>query len=232
MRGGFEPSHLALALPRRLMRDLRSIVLVLPGAVNDRRHGRPVSGRVAAQFVRDQSARLTALPLQQRPEEALGCMPIAPGLDEDVDHVAVLVNGTPEILPLALDVHEEFVQVPGVAQASLPSPERPGVRRTECPTPLPNGLVGHGDAPLCQEIFGVSETQTKAVVKPDGVADDQRGKAVSVVAGALLFIGLLCQPPSQLDNTVLLEYQAASVRFWQGGSVTRPPSSVGPTLSL
>ena len=112
-------------------------------------------------------------------------MPIAPGLDEDVDHIAVLVNGTPQILALALDVHDQFVQVPGVAQASSPAPERPGVRRTECPTPLPNRLVGHGDAPLCQEILGVSEAQTKAVVEPDGVADDQRGKPVSVVAGRI-----------------------------------------------
>ena len=37
VRGGFEPSHLPLALPRRLMRDLRSIVLVPPGALD---HGR------------------------------------------------------------------------------------------------------------------------------------------------------------------------------------------------
>jgi 23S rRNA-/tRNA-specific pseudouridylate synthase len=33
VRGGFEPSHLSLALPRGLMGDLRSIVFVLPGAV-------------------------------------------------------------------------------------------------------------------------------------------------------------------------------------------------------
>ena len=30
----FEPSHLALALPRRLMRDLGSVVVVLPRAVH------------------------------------------------------------------------------------------------------------------------------------------------------------------------------------------------------
>ncbi len=31
----FEPSHLALAVPGRLMRDLGAVVLVLPGAVHD-----------------------------------------------------------------------------------------------------------------------------------------------------------------------------------------------------
>ena len=100
-------------------------------------------------------------------------------MHEKIDHITILVHRPPQILASALDGHEELVQIPRVAQAS--APERPGVRRTECPTPLPNGLVGNGDAPLCQEIFGVSETLTKAGVKPDGVADDQRGKLVSVI---------------------------------------------------
>ena len=33
--GGFEPSHLSLPLSCRLMRDLRSVVLVLGGAVDN-----------------------------------------------------------------------------------------------------------------------------------------------------------------------------------------------------
>ena len=46
-------------------------------------------------------------------------MPIAPRLDENIDHVSVLDDGAPEILPLAQDHHEELVQVPRVAQATL-----------------------------------------------------------------------------------------------------------------
>jgi hypothetical protein len=67
-----------------------------------------------------------------------------------------------------VDVHEQFVQVPRVTQASLPAPEDPGVRRTEPPTPLPNRLVGDGDAPLSEEIFGIAEAQAEPVVEPDG----------------------------------------------------------------
>ena len=37
----FEPSHLPLTLPSRLMRDFGVIVLVLIGAMNDGRHHRP-----------------------------------------------------------------------------------------------------------------------------------------------------------------------------------------------
>jgi len=54
-----------------------------------------VGGRIAAKLVRDQSARLTALPFQELTKKPRGGTPIAPGLDEDVDHIAVLVNGTP-----------------------------------------------------------------------------------------------------------------------------------------
>ena len=56
------------------------------------------------------------MPFQQQTEKARGGTPIAPGLDEEVDHVTVLVNCPPHILLLALDVHEQFVQVPRVAQ--------------------------------------------------------------------------------------------------------------------
>src|SRR5712692_6508258 len=171
LSAGFEPPHLPLALAGRLMRDFCAIVLVLLRAVNDGWHHDAVGRRVAAKLVGDQTPWRTALPFQQLPEEAFGRTPIAPGLDEEVDHVAVLVDGPPEILLATLDIHEQFVQGPRVAQASLPAPEDPGVRRTEPPTPLPNRLVGHGDAPLSEEIFGIAEAQTKPVVEPDGVME-------------------------------------------------------------
>jgi hypothetical protein len=40
-------------------------------------------------------------------------------LDEDVDHVAVLIHGTPYILLLAVDSNEDLVQVPVVAEPTL-----------------------------------------------------------------------------------------------------------------
>src|SRR5713101_2637027 len=114
---GLEPPYLTLPLAGRLVRDFDSVVLVLFGAVYHRRHDRAVGNRVAAKLVGDQTPRHTALPFQQFPEEALGCTPIAPGLDENVDDVPVLIDRPPEILLPTLDMHEEFVQVPRVAHA-------------------------------------------------------------------------------------------------------------------
>ncbi len=59
--------------------------------------------------------------------------PIAPRLYEDVEHVAVLVHGPPQILLPPPDLDEQFIQMPGVALARVGgSPleqQRPEVRR-------------------------------------------------------------------------------------------------------
>jgi hypothetical protein len=122
-------------------------------------------------------------------------------LNENIDHVTILVDGPPQILSLTLDRHEQFVQVPGVAQTSLPSPERPGVFDTKLPTPLSDGFVADGDAPLCQRIFHISEAQAKSVVEPNSVADDIRWKSIAAISGQVGFhLGSLLGS-SQLDNT-------------------------------
>ena len=89
---------------------------------------------------------------------------IASGLNENVDYVTLLVDSPPQILSLTLDRHEQFVQVPRVAQETLTAPERPGVPDTKLPTPLSDGFVADDDAPLCQKIFHISEAQGKSVV--------------------------------------------------------------------
>ena len=61
MGGRLETAHLPFALSGQWMRDLRSIILVMLGAVHHGRHHGTVRRRVAAQLVCDQSSRLVAL---------------------------------------------------------------------------------------------------------------------------------------------------------------------------
>ena len=70
-------------------------------------------------------------------------------LQENLYYVSILIDGAPEILSLAPDCHEEFVQVPDVAQTSLSAPKFVGVFDTELSAPLSNGLVGDYDPALC-----------------------------------------------------------------------------------
>jgi len=116
-------------------------------------------------------------------EGAFGGPLVAPRLEKDIDHVAVLINGPPEILSAPLNGDEQFIQVPRVAQPPLPSLEAPSVLRPEPETPQADGLVGDRDAPLGEEIFDVAEAETESVVEPHGVTGDFWGESVSVVAG-------------------------------------------------
>ena len=78
----------------------------------------------------------------------------------------VLVNRPPEIPSAALDLHKQLVEIPGIAQAPPPSPQRPRVLRTKGLTPLPNRLGGNDDATLREQVLGIAETQAEPVSRP------------------------------------------------------------------
>ena len=119
LTGRFEPAHVSLALPCGLVRDFGAIVRVSVRTVSDGRHDRSVRSPVAAQLVGDQAHGLALLALQQLAEKACGRPAVATRLDENIEDVAILIDGTPEIAPLSLDGDEDLVQVPDVAQPTL-----------------------------------------------------------------------------------------------------------------
>ena len=179
---GLEPSHLSLPLSGWLMGDLGPIVGVAAGVVNNGRHYSSMRCPITPQLVGHQPPRFASLALQELAKEPLGCTPIATRLHENVEDVAVLINSVPEILSLTLDRDQELIQVPGVAQATFSPLELSSVLSTKLPRPLSDGLVGHDDAALSQEIFDISEAQTESVVEPNSVADDLGREPVSAVA--------------------------------------------------
>ncbi len=172
MGSRLEAAHLTLALLGRLMRDLGTVVRVPIGAVAHRRHHRAACCRVAAELVCDQPSWDTTLALEELPEESGGCAPIPSRLHEDVDDVAVLVHGAPQILLATMNRYEQLVQMPGVTHPTAAAPKTSRVHRAEPLTPLPDGFIGDRDVPLGQQVLHISEAETESVVEPDGVADD------------------------------------------------------------
>jgi hypothetical protein len=126
-----------------------------------------------------------------------GGVAIPAGLEQDVDDLAVLVDGPPEVLTLAADCHEELVQMPRVANWPRPTPEPPCVGRTESLAPVPDGLVRHCDGALGEEVFDVAEAEGEAVVEPDGVADNRWREPVAWIVRDI--VGHPATVP-QIDN--------------------------------
>ena len=92
-----------------------------------RRHDRAELRTVTLQLIGDQAKRNLSLTLQEFSKKALRCTTVAPRLDADVDHLAVLIHGTPQILPLSVDCDEDFDQEPRISEATLSSFQLPRV---------------------------------------------------------------------------------------------------------
>jgi hypothetical protein len=86
-----------------------------------------------------------------------------------------------------LDVHEDFVQVPNVAESTLATLEIPCVFKSKLPASLSDGLVGDDNPPLCEQFLDVAEAQAESVVTVYTMADDFAREPVAVLAILIRF---------------------------------------------
>jgi hypothetical protein len=119
------------------------------------------SGGVASQFVSNDLQGFGTLATQESSKESLCRTLITMRLDQNVDHVAVLIHGTPEILFLAIDSNKNLIQIPVVAEPSLASLQFPGIAGAEFLTPLPDRLIRHDDSALGEKILDIAEAHVQ-----------------------------------------------------------------------
>ena len=117
-----EALHLALSSPYRLMRVLRPIILPKPLFVRAGQPQAPESRGVGAQLVSHQQFRCEPLLSEKLAYEPKRRPAVAAALHQHVEDLAFVVDGTPEIHPLAGDADHHFVQVPSVAWARTAPP--------------------------------------------------------------------------------------------------------------
>ena len=99
---GFEPSHSSLPLSRRLMRVLRAVVQVPMLAMGNAGHHHSFRCPVTAQLVSHNDAWVASGCPQQLAKEPHGGKTISFRLHENVEHDAVLIDRSPEIMPTPL----------------------------------------------------------------------------------------------------------------------------------
>ncbi len=59
--------------------------------------------------------------LQQALEKALCSLAVTPVLEKHINHFTILINRTPKIVLLALDLHEHFIDEEGITIALVPT---------------------------------------------------------------------------------------------------------------
>jgi hypothetical protein len=78
-------------------------------------------------------------------------------------------------------IEKILVEVPLVPWLGASTLQLIRVVLPKLPTPLADGLVGHINAALEQELLHVAVASREARVQPDAVADDLAGKAVVLI---------------------------------------------------
>jgi len=174
--------------PGRLVRMLRPVVqsLVLP--VLDTGPHLPLGRPVARERVGADHARHVGKILEQTTEELLGGRRVSAALDQDIEDVAVLIDGPPALVPHPVAAAEDLVEVPRVARLRVPASQRVGVLLAERAAPLAHGLVGADHPTLGEQFLHVALTQGEAAVPPDRVADNRGREAMALVVGGSLML--------------------------------------------
>jgi hypothetical protein len=113
-------------------------------------------------------------------EELLWLVP--PALREDVEHVAVLIHGSPQIVAFTRNREGDLIQVPCVSRSGPAAAELIGIGLAERAAPRPDGLIRYNHATDKQEFLHITVAEAEAEIEPNRVADDLGRKAVVFVA--------------------------------------------------
>lgn len=85
------------------MREFGPVVEALVLAMLDTRHDLLLRRSIALQLVGDQHPWCVTQALEELAQKTLCCLPVTPTLDQDIEHLTVLIDCTPEVMVLALD---------------------------------------------------------------------------------------------------------------------------------
>ena len=136
---------------------------------------------VAPQLVGDDHARHVPQTLQQLAKETLGGFLIPATLNQNVQHVATLVHGSPQVMILATDLDEYFIEVPLVARPGTSSTQLISVCLAELQASFSHRLIGNDYPTHSHYFFNVAVAESEAEVQPDSVADDFGRKTMTAI---------------------------------------------------
>jgi hypothetical protein len=150
-----------------LVRVLGEIVeiAVLPmlDAGQDFTNSRPIT----AELIGDDHTWHVAQPLEQLPKKRFGSGFIPAPLHEDIEDIPILVDGSPEIMPLPLDGQKDFIQMPLISRLGPAAPQLVRGCLPELLAPIAYSLIGQEDAASGHQLLDIAVALAEAEVQPD-----------------------------------------------------------------
>lgn len=166
--------------PYWLMRVLRPVVCSQAPIVLSREPDRAERCRIGSQPVGHNPARRKAVLLKQFHHEFLCGLCIPSALDEEIQHLTLVVDRPPEPVFTAADRNHHFIEVPMIARSRPRTADIRRDRRPELQEPPPDRLVGCVNTSLGQQFLDIPKGQCEPGIEPDRVADDFWREAVAL----------------------------------------------------
>ena len=164
------------------MRLLDSVVGILVIHMNGFRDHLPAGYSIATQFVSHNLPGFATVTTQQSLEEPLGRRTISASLKVYIHDIPALIGSPPQIMLLAIDLHEDFIDVECVAVALVSALQSTGVIGPKLDAPESDGLMADCDTTFGQDIFDITVAQIESVVEPDSMTDDIWRKSMANVS--------------------------------------------------
>jgi hypothetical protein len=108
---------------------------------------------------------------------------IASCLDQHIKNKAVLIDGAPKSMLLAVDRNHDLVKMPLVAKPRRTPADFVSDVASEFLGPAPNRFMTDNDAARGQKIFDHPQAERKAEIQPDTVVNHFSGKAMAPIEG-------------------------------------------------
>src|SRR6266404_2650340 len=113
-------------------------------------------GAVGAQLVGRHSRRREALLAEQLAHQLDGRRAVSTTLDQDLEDLALVVDGTPQIHALARDPDDHFIEMPAIARSRTAPSQTASDRRSEFEHPTANALVGDVESTLGKQLLDIA----------------------------------------------------------------------------
>ena len=111
---------------------------------------------VGAQLVGRHLGRREALFAEQLAHQLDGRRPVSTTLDQDLEDLALVVDGTPQIHVLARDPDDHFVEMPAIARSRTAPSQASSDCRSEFEHRTANAFIGEVEATLGKQLFDIA----------------------------------------------------------------------------
>src|SRR5438874_5261426 len=138
------------------MRILRPIVFSQALLMVAGKSEMPEGSAVGAQLVGLHPGRREALFAEQLAHQLDRRRSVSTTLDQDLEDLALVVDGTPQVHVLARDPDDHFVEVPAIARSRTAPSQAPSDRRSEFGHPTANALIGEVEATLGKQLLDIA----------------------------------------------------------------------------